>query len=181
MGLRLQRAGVPFTIFEKGSEVGGTWRDNRYPGLTIDVPSPLYTFAEHRYRGWRRWMPDWREILDYHCDVATRTGLRERIRFDSEVVAATWTGADWEIETAAGDTERFRVLVCATGFLHHPRIPDFDGLESFAGELVHSSLDGTTVMSAAMENWRAMEGPASSATARPACSSSARSAVSPRT
>src|SRR4051812_23426753 len=139
MGLRLQAAGVPFEIFEKGSEVGGTWRDNRYPGLTIDVPSPLYTFAGHRHPGWRRWMPDQPEILDYHRDVATRTGLRERIRFDSEVVAATWTGSDWEVETAAGDRSRFRVLVCATGFLHHPRIPDFPGLHDFAGDLVHSA------------------------------------------
>src|SRR3954451_18195375 len=139
MGLRLQRAGVPFTIFEKGSDVGGTWRENRYPGLTIDVPSPLYTFAGDRHPGWRRWMPEQREILDYHRDVATRTGLRHHIRFETEVVAATWTGTEWEVETAAGDVERFRVLVCATGFLHHPRIPDFEGLSDFAGELVHSA------------------------------------------
>src|SRR3954452_2023687 len=139
MGLRLQRAGLPFTIFEKGSEGGGTWRENRYPGLTIDVPSPLYTFRGHRHPGWRRWMPGWREILDYHRDVATRTGLREHIRFDTEVVAATWTGSEWEVETASGEVERFRVMVCATGFLHHPRIPDFEGLGDFAGELVHSA------------------------------------------
>ena len=139
MGLRLQRAGIPFTIFEKGPDVGGTWRENRYPGLTIDVPSPLYTFAGHRHPGWRRWMPGWREILDYHRDVATRTGLRERIRFDCEVVGATWTGHDWEVRTASGDVERFRALVCGTGFLHHPRIPAFEGLESFRGELVHSA------------------------------------------
>src|SRR3954451_13338590 len=139
MGLRLRRAGYDFTIFEKASEVGGTWRDNRYPGLTIDVPSPLYTFAGYRHPGWRRWMPDQAEILDYHRDVAARNGLREHIRFDCEVVAATWTGTGWEVETAGGDVERFRVLVCATGFLHHPRIPDFEGLESFAGELVHSA------------------------------------------
>src|SRR3954447_26930250 len=139
MGLRLQDAGIPYTIFEKASEVGGTWRENRYPGLTIDVPSPLYTFAGHRHPGWRRWVPEQREILDYHRDVATRTGLRHHIRFETEVVAATWTGTEWEVETAAGDVERFRVLVCATGFLHHPRIPDVEGLESFAGELVHSA------------------------------------------
>jgi cation diffusion facilitator CzcD-associated flavoprotein CzcO len=139
MGLRLQEAGVPFTIFEKGSDVGGTWRENRYPGLTIDVPSPLYTFSGHRHPGWRRWMPGWREILDYHREVATRTGLRRHIQFDSEIVAANWTGTEWEVETAAGDVESFRVLVCASGFLHHPRIPDFEGLSDFAGELVHSS------------------------------------------
>lgn len=139
MGLRLQEAGIPFAIFEKASEVGGTWRDNRYPGLTIDVPAPLYTFTGHRHPGWRRWMPGWEEILEYHRDVATRTGLRRHIRFGSEVVSATWTGDGWNVETAAGDSERFRVLVCASGFLHHPRIPDFEGLEEFRGELVHSA------------------------------------------
>jgi cation diffusion facilitator CzcD-associated flavoprotein CzcO len=139
MGLRLQAAGIAFTIFEKAHEVGGTWRENRYPGLTIDVPSPLYTFAGHRHPGWRRWMPGWQEILDYHADVATRSGLREHIRFGAEVVAATWTGSEWEIETAGGETGSFRALVCATGFLHHPRIPDFEGLGDFTGELVHSA------------------------------------------
>ena len=84
-------------------------------------------------------MPDWREILDYHRDVATDSGLRERIRFETEVVAATWNGAEWELETADGAVERFRVAVFATGFLHHPRIPDFEGLGDFAGELVHSA------------------------------------------
>src|SRR5690242_13863213 len=103
MGLRLQRAGIPFTIFEKGPEVGGTWRDNRYPGLTSDVPAPLYTFTGHRHPGWRRWMPDQAEILDYLRGVARRTGLNERTRFDTEVVAAEWTGAEWVVTTADGD------------------------------------------------------------------------------
>src|SRR3954463_4008701 len=98
MGLRLLSAGRSFAIFEKGPEVGGTWRDNRYPGLTIDVPSPLYTFAGHRHPGWRRWMPEQREILDHLCDLATQTGLRVHTRFDTEVVTAQWTGTDWEVE-----------------------------------------------------------------------------------
>jgi cation diffusion facilitator CzcD-associated flavoprotein CzcO len=138
-GLRLQQEGVPFTIFEKGAEVGGTWRENRYPGLTIDVPSPIYTFATHRNPSWRRLLPDAAEILDYHRHVSVSSGLRERIQFECEIVSATWTGTEWELETAAGDRRRFGVLVCATGFLHHPRLPDIDGLTSFAGECVHSA------------------------------------------
>src|SRR3954447_18108217 len=82
VGRGVRRAGYDFTIFEKASEVGGTWRDNRYSGLRIDVPSPLYTFAGYRPPGWRRCMPDQAEILDYHRDVAARNGLREHIRFD---------------------------------------------------------------------------------------------------
>jgi cation diffusion facilitator CzcD-associated flavoprotein CzcO len=84
-------------------------------------------------------MPDQQVILDYHADVATRSGLREHIRFEVVVVAATWTGTAWEVESARGGIETFRVLVCASGFLHHPRIPDFEGLADFAGELVHSA------------------------------------------
>ena len=139
IGLRLIESGRPFTIFEKGPEVGGTWRENRYPGLTIDVPSPLYTFKGWRHPGWRRWMPDWREILDYHREVTTRSGLRDRIRFDSEVVAATWKADAWEVETGDGTVGRYRAVVCASGFLHHPRIPGIPGLGEFAGELVHSA------------------------------------------
>jgi cation diffusion facilitator CzcD-associated flavoprotein CzcO len=138
-GLRMQRAGVPFTIFEKGDEVGGTWRENRYPGLTIDVPSPIYTFEGQRNPHWRRFMPDQPEILDYHRDVSIRTGLREQIRFGAEVVTADWNGTEWDVRLADGERHRFRVLVCASGFLHHPRFPEIDGLDSFAGETVHSA------------------------------------------
>src|SRR5947209_17582641 len=138
-GLCLDRRGVPFTIFEKAHEVGGTWRENRYPGLTIDVPSLIYTFAGQRNPRWQRLLPAQAEILDYHREVSFRTGLRERIRFGCEVVEARWTGADWELRLADGTVERFRVLVCATGFLHHPHIPDIAGLETFAGDCVHSA------------------------------------------
>jgi cation diffusion facilitator CzcD-associated flavoprotein CzcO len=138
-GIRLQQERIAFTIFEKGPEVGGTWRDNRYPGLTIDVPSPIYTFATHRNPSWRRLLPEAAEILEYHRDVSFKSGLRKRIRFDCEIVSATWTGSEWELTTADGEQERFRVLVCATGFLHHPHVPNIAGLESFTGELAHSA------------------------------------------
>jgi len=138
-GLCLERHGVPFTIFEMADEVGGTWWKNRYPGLTIDVPSPIYTFSGQRNPHWRRFLPDQAEILAYHQAVSIQTGLRERIRFRSEVTSARWTGVDWEVDLAGGGLERFRVLVCATGFLHHPRIPDIEGLDSFGGDCVHSA------------------------------------------
>lgn len=138
-GLRLQQAGLPFTIFEKALEVGGTWRENRYPGLTIDVPSPLYTFRDHRHPGWSRWMPGWQEILDYHRNVSAATGLREHIRFGAEVVAATWSGTVWDLELADGEHHQAQALVCAAGFLHHPRFPEIEGLQTFAGQTAHSA------------------------------------------
>lgn len=139
MAMRLQDAGVSYTVFEKADEVGGTWRDNRYPGLTIDVPSPLYTFSTQRHADWRRWMPGGQEILDYHREVSVRTGVRPRIRFDAEVVALTWLGDRWELVTHDGHRETFDVVVCASGFLHHPRWPEIPGLEDFAGDCVHSA------------------------------------------
>jgi cation diffusion facilitator CzcD-associated flavoprotein CzcO len=139
MAMRLQDAGVPYTVFEKAGEVGGTWRDNRYPGLTIDVPSPLYTFSAHRHPGWRRWMPGGQEILDYHRDVSVRSGVRPHIRFDAEVTELTWLGDRWELATRDGHRETFDVVVCASGFLHHPRWPDIPGLDAFAGDVAHSA------------------------------------------
>jgi cation diffusion facilitator CzcD-associated flavoprotein CzcO len=138
-GLSMQRRGVPFTIFEKADEVGGTWRENRYPGLTIDVPSPIYTFSGQRNPRWGRLLPKQAEILAYHRDVSFRSGLRERIRFGCEITSATWTGTEWELRAADGACERVRALICATGFLHHPHIPEIDGLATFAGECVHSA------------------------------------------
>jgi cation diffusion facilitator CzcD-associated flavoprotein CzcO len=137
--LRLQRKGVPFTIFEKAGDVGGTWRDNRYPGLSIDVPAPIYTFEGDRHPGWRRWLPPGGEVQAYLRDVSVRHGLREHIRFDSEVVEANWTGERWRVRTIDGEEHEFRVLVCASGFLHHPKIPDIPGLDTFAGRWVHSA------------------------------------------
>lgn len=139
MAMRLERAGIEYVVFEKADEVGGTWRDNRYPGLTIDVPSPIYTFASERHPGWRRFMPGGQEILDYHRDVSVRTGVRPHIRFGAEVTELTWTGSAWDLVAADGTHEPFDVVVCASGFLHHPRWPDLEGLDDFAGDLAHSA------------------------------------------
>src|SRR5690349_16463028 len=139
MGLALQQTDRSFVVLEKAEEVGGTWRDNRYPGLTIDVPAPIYTFTGHRNPDWTRWMPGHREILEYHRDVSLSSGLRGYIRFSAEVVSARWTGTEWIIGTRAGATYRASAVVFASGFLHHPSYPSIPGLETFAGEVVHSA------------------------------------------
>lgn len=139
MAMRLQRAGVRYVVFEKAQEVGGTWRDNRYPGLTIDVPSPIYTYADEPNPGWRRWMPGGPEILEYHRDVSIRTGVRRHIIFGTEIVEASWRGDHWELVTGEGEHHVFDVVVFATGFLHHPAVPDIPGLDTFAGDCRHSA------------------------------------------
>ncbi|WP_148045073.1 flavin-containing monooxygenase [Nocardioides marmorisolisilvae] len=139
MGLALQETDRTFVVLEKAGEVGGTWRENRYPGLTIDVPAAIYTYSGHRNPDWTRFMPGHREILEYHRDVSIESGLREHIRFNAEVVSADWTGSEWVIATRDGATYRAPAVVFASGFLHHPAYPSIPGLETFAGETVHSA------------------------------------------
>ena len=139
VGLKMKRAGYPFTIFEKADEVGGTWRDNTYPGLRIDVPGPIYTFSEDRAADWSHLYCEGHEVQSYITGFADRFGLREHIRFGAEIVEARWTGAAWVVRTAGGDEDEFDLLLQATGFLHQPRWPEIPGLESFAGEQCHSA------------------------------------------
>src|SRR5229473_220125 len=125
MAETLKRAGIDFTVYEKASEVGGTWRDNTFPGLFVDGRSRKYAPAT--------------EIWAYIKKVARDRGLAKFIRFNEEVVAARFTEGRWHIETAKGNTDVADVFICATGFLHKPLLPDIAGRDSFAGPSFHSS------------------------------------------
>ncbi|MEA2348737.1 MAG: hypothetical protein QOG62_2524 [Thermoleophilaceae bacterium] len=139
MGIRLKAAGVPFTIFEKGGEVGGTWRENHYPGLRIDVPGPIYTYSTDRAVGWTHIFATGAQTQQSIVEVFDRHGLREHTRFNARVAEARWEDDAWTLVTGDGDKERFEVVVQATGFLHNPRMPDIPGLETFEGECFHSA------------------------------------------
>ena len=139
MGIKLQQAGVPFTIFEKAEEVGGTWRDNTYPGLRIDVPGADLHLLHRPRRRLSHLYVEGAEVQGYITGVCDRQGLRENIRFGDEMADARWDGERWHVTTAAGFEDDFDVLVQATGFLHHPRTPAIPGLETFAGESCHSA------------------------------------------
>jgi cation diffusion facilitator CzcD-associated flavoprotein CzcO len=137
---RLRAAGVEeLVIHEKAGDVGGTWRENRYLGLTCDVPSRYYCYSFAPNPDWSHTFAPGAEILAYFRRQAEELGLRPLIRFDSEVVAARWRDGRWRLELADGTTDEADVLVSATGVLHHPRVPDIPGLESFAGEAFHSA------------------------------------------
>ncbi|WP_194814105.1 NAD(P)/FAD-dependent oxidoreductase [Nocardia sp. XZ_19_385] len=139
LGANLLRAGLrDFTIYEKAHDYGGTWRDNTYPGLVCDVPSRYYQFTFAKNPDWTRLYPTGGEIKDYLVRVAREHGLDNHIRFGAEVLGARFGDSGWSVTTAEGD-ERFDFLVCATGFLHRPRIPDIAGLDSFGGPVFHSS------------------------------------------
>jgi cation diffusion facilitator CzcD-associated flavoprotein CzcO len=139
MAIKLQQAGVAFTIFEKADEVGGTWRENRYPGLSCDVPSRYYAYTFALSTEWSSWQSPGPEIWDYFKRIADDHGLRDRIRFGAEVDRATWHDGRWRIRTTSGDEHDADVLVTACGVLHHPRLPDIPGLETFEGPAFHSA------------------------------------------
>src|SRR3954470_13836186 len=102
MAVSLQQAGFAFTIFEKSHEVGGTWRDNTYPGLVCDVPAAVYTYCSARKPDWPRWLASGSEIQEYVRDQWNRSGLRDRIRFGLEITEARWQEGTWVLRTSDG-------------------------------------------------------------------------------
>ncbi len=142
MAINLERAGIrSFTIYEKSSGVGGTWRDNSYPGAGCDIPSHLYSFSFDRRADWSRHYALQPEILRYLEDCADRFGLRSRIRFGTEIVGARFDDGDalWHLRTRSGETFTADVLVTGLGQLNRPSVPEIPGLEQFAGTTFHSA------------------------------------------
>jgi cation diffusion facilitator CzcD-associated flavoprotein CzcO len=136
-----QQAFSAVTVLEKASDVGGVWHWNRYPGLTCDVPSQLYQFGFAPKADWSHVWAAGSDIQRYHRDVVEALGLDEHIRLNCEVVAAQWDEdtSSWTLTTANGEQIAADVVVCATGVLHHPAVPDIPGLDEFAGAVVHTA------------------------------------------
>jgi cation diffusion facilitator CzcD-associated flavoprotein CzcO len=139
-GIKLTEAGLTdFTIYEKSNRWGGTWRENTYPGLACDVPSHLYSYSFAPNPDWSHQFSPGPEIQAYFERVAHDHGLDDRVRFGDEVVRCEFSEGRWELETAGGHHDVVDVVIAATGVLHHPRYPDIDGLDTFAGTMFHSS------------------------------------------
>jgi len=147
-GLKLRERGeTDFVIYEKGSSVGGTWRENTYPGLTCDVPAHSYTYSFAPNPDWSAYFAPGPEIRDYFEAIATTYAIRDHIRFETEVNAATWDGSRWQVETSHG-ADTADILIAASGVLHHPRYPTIAGLDTFAGAQFHSARWDHTVPTA---------------------------------
>jgi cation diffusion facilitator CzcD-associated flavoprotein CzcO len=142
LGIQLKKRGIDnFTIFEKADRVGGTWRENTYPGAECDVPSALYSYSFERNPNWTFKWSDQKEILDYLEHCARKYGLYPHIRFNQEVREFQFqedAGA-WRLETADGAAETFDVVVSGIGQLHKPRMPAIRGADSFRGPAFHSA------------------------------------------
>src|SRR6202008_4680038 len=139
MAVKLQDAGIDsFTIFEKADDVGGTWRDNTYPGLTCDIPSRYYSYSFRPNPNWSHWLPPGPEIQAYFQQVVEERGIRAHIRFGTTVTAARYDDGRWWLTTPDSE-ETFDVLVTATGVLRVPRYPDIPGRDTFAGPAFHSA------------------------------------------
>ena len=140
LAIRLLQAGVTdLTIYDKATGLGGTWRDNTYPGAACDVPSHLYSLSFATKHDWSRKWAEQPEILQYMTELADRFGLWPYFRFGCEIVSASWSGSEWELTAADGSWATADVLVAATGQLNRPHIPDIPGLPSFEGDVFHSA------------------------------------------
>src|SRR5690349_203728 len=141
---RLRGLGLSVRVFEAGSDVGGTWYWNRYPGARCDVESMQYSygFDDTLQQSWRwkeRFAPQ-PEILAYARHVADRLDLRRDITFDTKVTRAAFdeTALRWQIETDGGERLAARWCVMATGCLSSARVPDFPGRDTFRGKTYHT-------------------------------------------
>jgi cation diffusion facilitator CzcD-associated flavoprotein CzcO len=126
-------------LWERSENLGGVWRDNRYPGAACDVPSPFYSFSWAPWPAWPRRYSGQTAILRYIRTVADREGVTERTRFGAEVTSAEWSGDGWTVTFADASTERVDVLVSAVGQLSNPFTPVIPGADTFAGPAFHSA------------------------------------------
>jgi cation diffusion facilitator CzcD-associated flavoprotein CzcO len=154
-GVKLRERGeTDIIILEKAGSVGGTWRENRYPGLTCDVPAHAYTFSFAPNPEWSAYYAPGPEIRAYFEGLVSRYGLAPYLKLNREVIACSFddASAQWRITDAAGEVWIADVLIAASGVLHHPNIPEIEGRASFAGACFHSAqwnddakLDGARV------------------------------------
>ncbi|MBV8758397.1 MAG: NAD(P)/FAD-dependent oxidoreductase [Deltaproteobacteria bacterium] len=138
-GVTLRRAGITdFVILEKADRVGGTWRENTYPGAACDVPSHLYSFSFEPNPRWSRAFGAQPEILAYLEHCADKYGLRPHLKLQA-VSEARWDRDRWIVTTGKGERFEARALLLGNGALHLPSLPDVRGLDRFEGTQFHSA------------------------------------------
>ncbi|MBJ8344448.1 NAD(P)/FAD-dependent oxidoreductase [Antrihabitans sp. YC2-6] len=142
MAMQLRKAGLDdFLIIEKASDIGGTWRDNVYPGCACDVPSYMYSYSFEPRSDWSKVWAGQQEIQDYLTGLATKYDLYSRTHFGCALSSAYWDEAEsrWRVTTSDGSEYVARFLISGIGALHIPNIPDIKGQDTFNGQSFHSA------------------------------------------
>jgi len=144
-GIRLQEAGIPFTIVEKNAGVGGTWWENSYPGARVDVGNHFYCYSFEPSDHWTEYFAQQPELQRYFQGVMDKYGIGPHVRWETEVLGAAWDEdtATWSVRTRAADgTEDVlvaRAVISAVGQLNRPNVPELPGADTFAGPSFHSA------------------------------------------
>jgi cation diffusion facilitator CzcD-associated flavoprotein CzcO len=142
LAIALRRAGIEsFTIYERALEVGGVWRDNRYPGCACDVPSRFYSYSFEKDFAWSEAYGRQPEILDYAKRVVAKYDIAPHIRYGVNVLRAAFEEVTrrWQLETESGETIEVDVFVSAVGLFNRAVVPDIQGRDDFAGPAFHSA------------------------------------------
>ncbi|OTG82984.1 flavin-containing monooxygenase [Acinetobacter sp. ANC 4648] len=142
MAIRLLQANIQdFIILEKADDVGGTWRENQYPGAACDVQSHMYSLSFAPKKDWSKRYAEAAEIFDYIQDIIKEFELKEFIQFQHEVISVKFdeTALNWQLIMQNGQHIEAQFIVFASGPLHVPQIPKIKGIEKFKGEVFHSS------------------------------------------
>ncbi len=140
--LRLQQSGRnSFVIFERAEDVGGTWRDNIYPGCACDVPSHLYSIATEPNPNWSRMYSPQAEIWEYLRNVVRKNQLEKHLRYHSDIVRCEFVEKEgwWKVIDQQGRATTVRMLIAGLGPLNRAKLPEIKGLDSFQGKVQHSS------------------------------------------
>lgn len=137
--IKLKEMGCDFVVYEKAGTVGGTWRENTYPGLTCDTPSHSYTYSFEPNPDWSQQLPPGKEIHAYFENIVKKYDLTPFIKFNQEIIHCAFKDGLWHLETRDGIKDKVNVVIAATGVLHHPNYPNIEGLESFEGACFHTS------------------------------------------
>ena len=143
--IRLQQAGIPYTVIEKNAGVGGTWWENTYPGARVDVGNHFYCYSFEPDDHWTEFFARQPELQAYFQGVMERHGITEHVRFNTRVTCAAWDeeSATWSVDVEGADgatgTLTARAVISAVGQLNTPFIPEFEGAETFSGPAFHSA------------------------------------------
>jgi len=139
--VQLEQLGVPYVIYERGDSAGGTWRINTFPDARVDTSSFIYQFSFEKRYPWSEYFARQDEVHRYFVHVAQKFNITPKIRFNTDVTAATFEPSSntWVLRLADGSTHRVNVLIAASGLFNKPNFPDIAGLDDYTGHLLHST------------------------------------------